>query len=87
MKLNVEHLAVELGGSPILRDLSLQLADGEFPALLGPSDCGKSTLLKAIAGIVPVKSGTIHLGTQDIKRPSINAARSSCFRRCACSPI
>ena len=72
MKLNVEHLAVELGGSPILRDLSLQLADGEFLALLGPSGCGKSTLLKAIAGIVPVKSGTIHLGTQDITQTAIH---------------
>lgn len=72
MKLSIEHLSVELGGNPILRDLCLQLPDGAFLALLGPSGCGKSTLLKAIAGIVPVKSGNICLGEQDITQTAIH---------------
>ena len=72
MKLNIEHLNVELGGSPVLCDLNLQLAEGEFLALLGPSGCGKSTLLKAIAGIVPAKTGTIRLGEQDITYTDIH---------------
>lgn len=72
MKLSIEHLSVELGGNPILRDLCLQLPDGAFLALLGPSGCGKSTLLKAIAGIVPIKSGSICLGEQDITQTAIH---------------
>ncbi len=72
MKLNIEHLNVELGGSPVLCDLNLQLAEGEFLALLGPSGCGKSTLLKAIAGIVPAKTGMIRLGEQDITYTDIH---------------
>ena len=61
MKLSITDLNVELNNTPILKDVSLGIEEGEFVSLVGPSGCGKSTLFKAIAGIVPVKSGEIVL--------------------------
>jgi len=46
-------------GVEALRDLSFDIAAGEFVSLLGPSGCGKSTALRLIAGLLPPDSGTI----------------------------
>jgi putative spermidine/putrescine transport system ATP-binding protein len=45
--------------APALSDLDLELARGEFVALLGPSGCGKSTALACLAGLQPLSSGSI----------------------------
>ena len=39
--------------APVLRDLTLQIADGEFLLVMGPSGAGKSTLLRCLNGLVP----------------------------------
>ena len=49
-----------------LKDLSLNLADGESIAVIGGNGAGKSTLLNAVAGVWNVDSGSIHLGGVDI---------------------
>ncbi|MGH2893151.1 MAG: ABC transporter ATP-binding protein, partial [Solirubrobacteraceae bacterium] len=49
-------------GTLAVRDLSLQIADGEFAVLVGPSGCGKTTLLRMIAGLEEVSAGTISIG-------------------------
>jgi ABC-type sugar transport system ATPase subunit len=48
------------------RDITLEIADGEFLVLVGPSGCGKSTLLRLIAGLETPDAGTIRIGGQDV---------------------
>jgi len=54
------------GGVSAVADLSLQVAPGEFFALLGASGCGKTTTLRLIAGFESPDAGTIHLQGQDV---------------------
>ena len=49
-------------GTVAVRELSLQIADGEFMVLVGPSGCGKTTLLRMIAGLEEISAGTISIG-------------------------
>ena len=51
---------------PVLVDIALDVAPGDFVALMGPSGSGKSTLLNLIAGIDKPSSGTIEIGGVDI---------------------
>lgn len=49
-----------------VKDVNLEVRDGEFLVLVGPSGCGKSTTLKMIAGLEDVSEGHIHIGTRDV---------------------
>lgn len=60
--LNIEKVSCHYNGRPVLEQLSLQVADNEIVCLLGASGCGKTTLLKAVAGLLPLAQGTIRLG-------------------------
>jgi putative ABC transport system ATP-binding protein len=51
---------------PVLEEITFDIAEGEFLALMGPSGSGKSTLLNLIAGIDKVDSGSIRVGDVDI---------------------
>jgi putative ABC transport system ATP-binding protein len=51
---------------PVLQDIALDIAKGEFMALMGPSGSGKTTLLNLIAGIDKADSGSIVIGGTDI---------------------
>lgn len=58
------------GVHEVVRDFSLELVRGDIGCLLGASGCGKSTVLRAIAGFEPVRSGSISLGGAVISSPS-----------------
>ncbi len=51
--LRLDGVNVSLGGTPIVREVSLALSAGRFVVLIGPNGAGKTTLLRAIAGLVP----------------------------------
>lgn len=53
-----ESAGVQLGGRVIWSDLNLEIASGEFVAILGPNGVGKSTLIKAALGLIPLHEGT-----------------------------
>src|SRR5260370_20883343 len=54
------------GARPVLEELSLEIGDGEFFVSLGPSGCGKPTLLRCIAGLEQPSSGEILIGERDV---------------------
>ncbi|WP_432105339.1 ABC transporter ATP-binding protein [Streptomyces sp. bgisy091] len=54
------------GSAPATKDVSLDIADGEFMVLLGPSGCGKTTLLRMLAGLELPDSGQIVVGGRDV---------------------
>jgi len=63
------------GGKTALKDVSLDIAEGEIFALLGPNGAGKTTLIGIVCGIVTATSGTIDVAGYDVVR-QYRAARS-----------
>jgi multiple sugar transport system ATP-binding protein len=57
-----EHVTKKFDDAAAVKDLSLQVADGEFMVLVGPSGCGKSTALRMLAGLEKVTEGRILIG-------------------------
>lgn len=64
--LSIKDLTCKYESQTILESLSLEVGHGEIVCLLGASGCGKTTLLKAIAGLLPLSSGVMSLNCQVI---------------------
>jgi ABC-type uncharacterized transport system ATPase subunit len=58
----IRSLQVAFGGAKVLRGVNLSLQRGELASLIGPNGCGKTTLLNALTGQIPVDSGEARLG-------------------------
>jgi multiple sugar transport system ATP-binding protein len=54
------------GGAYVIRDLSLDVRDGEFLVLVGPSGCGKSTALRMVAGLEEITEGDLYIGDRRV---------------------
>ena len=59
--LEVENLHVAMGPQEILRGVSLAMGADEIVAVLGSNGVGKTTLMRAVSGIYPIRSGAIRL--------------------------
>jgi len=64
--LEVQNIHQYYGGSHILRDVSLSATPGQITVLLGRNGVGKTTLLKSLMGLVPIRSGQVQLGGADV---------------------
>lgn len=64
--LAVDALCAGYGRVPVVRDVSLQVAEGEMVTLIGANGAGKSTLLKALAGLIKPTGGTVSLRGDDV---------------------
>jgi zinc transport system ATP-binding protein len=79
---HIENLSVHYGHTPALMGVCLNVSDGEYLGIIGPNGGGKSTLLKAILGLVPVSSGniSIYMGAMRIKTgPLLDMSLSSLY--------
>jgi len=59
--ISIRNLTVKYDDTPALSDVSLDINEGEFVGIIGPNGGGKSTLVKALLGLIPITSGEIHL--------------------------
>ena len=66
MSIVLEQLLKKYEGPPVVNNVSLEVADGEFFVLLGPSGSGKSTVLRMIAGLTSVDGGRVLLQGRDV---------------------
>ncbi|MEY4725398.1 MAG: hypothetical protein RLZ36_25 [Pseudomonadota bacterium] len=66
--LDVSHLNAHYGAAQVLFDVSLHVQRGEVVALMGRNGAGKSSLLKAIMGLMPQRSGTVYLDGHDLSQ-------------------
>jgi len=63
---SIKDLSLNFGAVSVLKDLNLDINDGEFLVLLGSSGCGKSTLLNCIAGLLDASEGQIHIKGKNV---------------------
>jgi putative spermidine/putrescine transport system ATP-binding protein len=65
-RLEIDRVSKRYGEVHAVRDVTLDVADGEFVVLLGPSGCGKTTTLRVVAGFAEPTSGAVRLGEREI---------------------
>jgi putative spermidine/putrescine transport system ATP-binding protein len=65
-RLELVNLTKHYGVHPVVKNVTLDVADGEFLVLLGPSGCGKTTTLRMIAGFVEPSGGAARIGGVDV---------------------
>src|SRR4051812_3722363 len=70
MAIEVRNVNKSFGATPVLKDVSVEVAPGSLTALLGPSGGGKSTLLRVIAGLEQPDSGSVTISGVDATRLS-----------------
>lgn len=64
----IDNLSVYYGRTPAIEGVCLDVADGEYLGIIGPNGGGKSTLLKAILGLVPISFGTVQIYGEKLEK-------------------
>jgi NitT/TauT family transport system ATP-binding protein len=72
--LEFEAVGLELGGRPIVQNIEFTVRRGEFVCVIGASGCGKTTLLRLLAGLLSPTAGRVRLGGQPVSGPSRDVA-------------
>jgi putative ABC transport system ATP-binding protein len=63
-----EKITCSISGHPVLKDVSLELNDGERVAVLGPSGSGKTALLTTLGGLIPPQAGRVRISKASLDR-------------------
>jgi NitT/TauT family transport system ATP-binding protein len=71
-KIAISNLGKSFNGLQALKDLSLNVEDGEFMVIVGPTGCGKTTLLNLIAGLEKPSDGWIKIDGNLVERPGFD---------------
>lgn len=66
--IELQNVSFGYGRTPLIRDLSCQLRDGEITAIIGPNGAGKSTLLRLCARLLLPQSGSVSVGEKDARQ-------------------
>lgn len=75
--LEVEDLRVAYGSIQAVKGVSFHLEEGETVCLIGANGAGKTTILKAIAGLIPAQAGSVRFASQSLTRkPAFEIART-----------
>jgi iron complex transport system ATP-binding protein len=69
--LKINSIRVSYAETEILHGVSLEVNTGEVVSLIGPNGAGKTTMLRAISGVIPLKSGSVHIDGQNLSSTTI----------------
>jgi iron complex transport system ATP-binding protein len=69
--ISINSISVSRSANPVIKGFSAEFKAGTITAIIGPNGCGKSTLLAAIAGDLPLTSGSIEINDKDLGNYSI----------------
>ncbi len=68
--LAIHRISASYNHKPIIEEISLNLAEGNVLALIGPNGSGKTTFIRAVSGVLPLSSGSVKVNGTDIKHMS-----------------
>ena len=73
--LKIESAALRLGGRLLFRDFSLEVRAGEWVCVTGESGCGKTSLLRAVLGFLPLEAGRVSVGGEELTEHTVERIR------------
>mgnify|MGYP005976910235 FL=1 len=73
--LKIESAALRLGGRLLFRDFSLEVRAGEWVCVTGESGCGKTSLLRAVLGFLPLEAGRVSVGGEELTEYTVERIR------------
>ena len=65
--LSIQNVSAGYDARPVLENITLDIADGEFVGLIGPNGSGKTTLLRVVSGVLPTRQGEVRLRGRNVR--------------------